>query len=78
MTTTETDPCTSNPKFLKEPGGIVCSSRLDDPDLTGRKMFRVKQNIGADTHEVETYGKGPHRVRIEKRGDYAYVSILDA
>jgi TolB protein len=40
--------------------------------------LQYRETIGADTHEIETYGKGPHRVRIEKRGDYAYVSIPDA
>jgi hypothetical protein len=36
---------------LKQPGVIVCSRRLDDPDLTGRKMFRVKQNIPSVRHD---------------------------
>ena len=44
----------------------------------GLTSLQYRDSVGADTHEVETYGKGPHRVRIEKRGDYAYVSILDA
>ena len=44
----------------------------------GLTSLQYRDTPGADTHEVETYGKGPHRVRIEKRGDYAYVSIPDA
>jgi TolB protein len=44
----------------------------------GLTSLQYRDNISADTHEIETYGKGPHRVRIEKRGDYAYVSIPDA
>ena len=44
----------------------------------GLTSLQYRDATGADTHEVETYGKGPHRVRIEKRGDYAYVSIPDA
>ena len=44
----------------------------------GLTSLQYRDVIGADTHEIETYGKGPHRVSIEKRGDYAYVSIQDA
>ena len=44
----------------------------------GLTSLQYRDATGAETHEVETYGKGPHRVRIEKRGDYAYVSILDS
>lgn len=44
----------------------------------GLTSLQYRDNIGGDTHEIETYGKGPHRVRIERRGDYAYVSIPDA
>jgi TolB protein len=43
----------------------------------GLTSLQYRDSVGADTHEIETYGKGPHRVRIEKRGDYAYVSIED-
>ena len=43
----------------------------------GLTSLQYRDTTGADTHEIETYGKGPHRVRIEKRGDYAYVSIQD-
>jgi TolB protein len=43
----------------------------------GLTSLQYRDTIGADTHEIETYGKGPHRVRIEKRGSYAYVSIPD-
>jgi TolB protein len=43
----------------------------------GLTSLQYRDIIGADTHEIETYGNGPHRVRIEKRGDYAYVSIPD-
>ena len=44
----------------------------------GLTSLQYRDTPGADTHEVETYARGPHRVRIEKRGDYAYVSIPDA
>jgi TolB protein len=44
----------------------------------GLTSLQYRDAAGAATHEIETYGKGPHRVEIEKRGDYAYVSILDA
>lgn len=44
----------------------------------GLTSLQYRDTTGADTHEIETYGKGPHRVRIEKRGDYAYVFIPDA
>jgi len=44
----------------------------------GLTSLQYRDAIGADTQEIETYAKGPRRVRIEKRGDYAYVSIPDA
>ena len=44
----------------------------------GLTSLQYRDTTGENTHEVETYGKGPRRVRIEKRGDYAYVSIPDA
>ena len=44
----------------------------------GLTSLQYRDTTGADTHEIETYGKGPHRVRIEKRGAYAYVSIPNA
>jgi WD40 repeat protein len=44
----------------------------------GLTSLQYRDSVGADTHEIETYGKGPHRVRIEKRGDYIYASISDA
>ena len=44
----------------------------------GLTSLQYRDEPGADTHEIETYGKGPHRVLIEKRGDYAYVFIPDA
>jgi TolB protein len=44
----------------------------------GLTSLQYRDTTGADTHEIETYGNGPHRVRIEKRGDYVYVSIPDA
>ena len=43
----------------------------------GLTSLQYRDTVGADTHEIETYGNGPRRVRIEKRGDYAYVSIPD-
>jgi hypothetical protein len=42
---------TSDAKCLKQPRIIVCSRRLDDPDVTGRKLFRVKQNIPSVRHD---------------------------
>jgi TolB protein len=44
----------------------------------GLTSLQYRDTLGANTHEIETYGKGPHRVSIEKRGDYAYVSIPDS
>ncbi len=44
----------------------------------GLTSLQYRDAPGTDTHEVETYAKGPHRVRIEKRGDYAYVYIPNA
>ncbi len=44
----------------------------------GLTSLQYRDATGADTHEIETYAKGPHRVRIEKRGEYAYVFIPDA
>ena len=41
----------------------------------GLTSLQYRDTAGADTHEVETFAKAPHRVRVEKRGDYAYVSI---
>ena len=43
----------------------------------GLTSLQYRDSPGADTHEIETYAKGPHRVRIEKHGDYAYVFIPD-
>ncbi len=44
----------------------------------GLTSLQYRDATGADTHEVETYGLGPHRVRLEKRGNYAYVFLPDA
>jgi WD40 repeat protein len=44
----------------------------------GLTSLQYRDTIGADTHEIETYANAPHHVRIEKRGDYAYVSIPGA
>ncbi len=44
----------------------------------GLTSLQYRDATGADTHEVETTAKGPHRLRIEKRGNYAYVFIPDA
>jgi Tol biopolymer transport system component len=44
----------------------------------GLTSLQYRDATGADTHEIETYANAPHRVRLEKRGDYAYVSIPDA
>ena len=43
----------------------------------GLTSLQYRDKTGADTHEVETFAKGPHRVRIEKRGEYIYVFIPD-
>jgi len=44
----------------------------------GLTSLQYRDATSADTHEIETTAKGPHRLRIEKRGDYAYVFIPDA
>ena len=43
----------------------------------GLTSLQYRDAAGGATHEIETYARAPHRVRIEKRGDYAYVSIPD-
>lgn len=43
----------------------------------GLTSLQYRDTPGADTHEIETYGKGPHRVLIQKRGEYVYVFIPD-
>jgi hypothetical protein len=44
----------------------------------GLTSLQYRDSIGADTHEIETTANGPRRLRIEKRGNYAYVFIPDA
>jgi WD40 repeat protein len=44
----------------------------------GLTSLQYRDTAQADTHEIETTGRGPHRLRIEKRGKYAYVLISDA
>ena len=44
----------------------------------GLTSLQYRDATGADTHEIETAARGPHRVRIEKRGNYAYVFVPDA
>ena len=44
----------------------------------GLTSLQYRDATGAETHEVETAANGPHRVRVEKRGNYAYVSVLKA
>ena len=44
----------------------------------GLTSLQFRDATGADTHEIETAARGPHRVRIEKRGQYAYVFVPDA
>ena len=44
----------------------------------GLTSLQYRDTPGADTHEIETYANGPRRLRIEKRGSYAYASIPDA
>jgi TolB protein len=58
-----------------DPGSIYADVARHGDGLTS---LQYRDTFGGDTHEIETYGKGPHRVRIEKRGDYVYVSIPDA
>lgn len=43
----------------------------------GLTSLQYRDGAGADTHEVETAVSAPQRVRIEKRGSYAYVFIGD-
>jgi hypothetical protein len=44
----------------------------------GLTSLQYRDIANAETHEIETYGMRPRRVRIEKRGNYIYVSIPDA
>lgn len=44
----------------------------------GLTSLQYRDATGEETHEVETSAVAPHRVRVERRGDYAYVSVLDA
>ena len=44
----------------------------------GLTSLQYRDTVGADTHEIETYANAPHRVGLEKRGDYVYVSIPDS
>jgi TolB protein len=39
--------------------------------------LQYRDRTSADTHEVETAASAPQRVRIEKRGSYAYVFVSD-
>lgn len=41
----------------------------------GLTSLQYRDSTGADTHEVETAASAPRRVRIEKRGNYAYVFV---
>ena len=43
----------------------------------GLTSLQYRDAPGADTHEVETAVDAPERVRIERRGDYAYVFVGD-
>lgn len=43
----------------------------------GLTSLQYRDATGADTHEVETAVEAPERVRIERRGDYAYVFVGD-
>jgi TolB protein len=44
----------------------------------GLTSLQYRDETGADTHELESSVSAPQRVRIEKRGNYAYVFISDA
>ncbi len=44
----------------------------------GLTSLQYRDASGADTHEVEAAVSAPQRVRIEKRGDYAYLFVSDA
>ncbi|HLI76827.1 MAG TPA: hypothetical protein VKV02_07770 [Acidobacteriaceae bacterium] len=44
----------------------------------GLTSLQYRAATGADTHEVETASVAPQRVRIERRGDYAYVFVGEA
>ena len=44
----------------------------------GLTSLQYRDEKSADTHEVETAARGPHTLRIEKRGKYAYVFVPDA
>lgn len=43
----------------------------------GLTSLQYRDTAGAVTHEVETAAVAPQRVRIERRGDYAYVFVGD-
>ena len=43
----------------------------------GLTSLQYRDTRAADTHEIETTARGPHRLRIEKRGNYAYIFIPD-
>ena len=44
----------------------------------GLTSLQYRDAAGADTQEVETTARGPHRLRIEKRGQFAYMFVPDA
>jgi hypothetical protein len=44
----------------------------------GLTSLQYRDEAGADTHEIESSVSAPQRVRIEKRGNYAYVLVSDA
>jgi TolB protein len=44
----------------------------------GLTSLQYRDAAGADTHEVESNVSAPQRVRIEKRGNYAYVFVSGA
>lgn len=58
-----------------EPGAVYADVARHGDGLTS---LQYREAPGATTHEVESAEVGPQRVRIEKRGDYAYVYVSGA
>jgi TolB protein len=58
-----------------EPGSVYADAALHGEGLTS---LQARDENGAATHEVQSNIKGPKRLRIEKRGQYVYMSLSAA
>ena len=58
-----------------DPASAYVDSALHGDGLTS---LQYRDRTASDTHEIETTARAPKRIRIEKRGHYAYVFIPDA